>query len=92
MANLLLVRRLEVVSANWKKTTTQKGAKKSVLGTLMKFNLDILIAHILNYFCCDSKVCMQFLSDDDYQLNNTVRRLEARPYDSRFNFKVQFIP
>ena len=68
------------MSANWKETTTQKGAKKSVLETLMKFNLDILIAHILNYFCCDSKVCMQFLSDDDYQLNNTIRRLEARPY------------
>ena len=76
MANLLPVRRLEVMSADWRETTTQKGAKKSVLETLMKFNSDILIAHILNYFCCDSKVCMQFLSCDDYQLNNTVRRLE----------------
>ena len=76
MANSLLVRRLEIMSAHWRETTTQKGAKKSVLETLMKFNLDILIAHILNYFCCDSKVCMQFLSDDDYQLNNTVCRLE----------------
>ena len=76
MANLLLVGRLEVMSANWSETTTQKGAKKSVLETLMKFSSDILIAHVLNYFCCDSKVCMQFLSDDDYQLNNTVRRLE----------------
>ena len=80
MANLFLIRRLEIVSANWKKTTTQKGAKKSVLETSMKFNLDILIAHISNYFCCDSKVYMQFLSDDDYQLNNTFRKLEARPY------------
>ena len=79
MANLLLVRRLEVMSVNWRKTTTQKGAKKSVLETLMKFNLDILIAHISNYFCRDSKVCMQFLSDDDYQLNNTVPRQVARP-------------
>ena len=76
MANSLLVRRLGIMSADWRETTTQKGDKKSVLETLIKFNLDILIAHILNYFCCDSKVCMQFLSDDDYQLNNTVRRLE----------------
>ena len=76
MANSLPVRRLEIMSAHWRETTTQKGAKKSVFETLMKFNLDILTAHILNYFCCDSKVCMQFLSDDDYQLNNTVRRLE----------------
>ena len=77
MANLFLVRRLEFMSANWRETTTHRGAKKSVLETSMKFNLDILIAHILNYFCCDSKVCMQFLSDDDYQLKNTVRRLKA---------------
>ena len=76
MANLLLVRRLEIMSADWSKTTTQKGAKKSVLDTLMKFNSDILIERNLNYFCCDSKVWIQFLSDDDYQLNNTVRRLE----------------
>ena len=80
MANVLLVRRQEVMAANWKETKTQRGAKKSVLETLIKFNLDILIAHILNYFCCDSKVYMQFLSDGDYQLNNTVRRLEAPPY------------
>ena len=79
VANSLLVRRLEIMSAHWRETTTQKGAKKSVSETLMKCNLDILIAHILNYFCCDSKVCMQFLSDDDYQLNNTVRRLELWP-------------
>ena len=76
VANSLLVRRLEIMSADWRETTTQKGAKKSVLEKSMKFNSDILIAHILNYFCCDSKVCMQFLSDDDYQLNYTVRRLE----------------
>ena len=68
------------MSVNWKETTTQKGAKKSVLETLMKFDLDILIAPILNYFCCASKVCMQFLNDDDYHLSNTVRGLEARPY------------
>ena len=80
MANLLLVRRLEVVSANWKKTTTQKGAEKAVLETLMKYSLDIMIAHILNYFCCNSKVCMEFLSDDDYQLNNTVRIIFAKIY------------
>ena len=76
MVNSLLVRRLEIMFARWRGTTTQKGAKKSVFETLMKSNVDILIAHILNYFCCDSKVCMQSLSDDDYQLNNTVRRLE----------------
>ena len=79
MPGLSLVRRLEVMAANWKETATQRGAKKSVLETLIKFNSNILIAHILNYFCCDSKVCMQSLSDDDYQLNNTVRRLEAQP-------------
>ena len=79
MANLSLVRRLEVMAANWIEPTTRRRAKKSVLDTLIKFNLDILIAHILNYFCCDSQVCMQFLSDLDYQLNDTVRRLEARP-------------
>ena len=83
MANLLLVLRLKFMAGNWKETTTQRGDKKSVLETLIKFNLDILIAHILNYFCCDSKVCMQFLSDGDYQSNNTVRRLEARPYIKR---------
>ena len=76
MANSLLVRRLEIMSADWSETTTQNGAKKSVLEKLMNFNSDILIAHILNYFCCDLKVCMQFVSDDDYQLNNTVRRVE----------------
>ena len=83
MANLLLVRRLEVMAANWKETTTQRGAKKSVLETLIKSNLDILIAIILNHFCCELKVCMQSLSDDDYELNNTVRRLEVRLEDSR---------
>ena len=75
MANLFLVHRLEVMAANWKETTTQRRAKKSVLETLIKQDLDILIAHILDNFCCDSKVCMQFLSDDDYQLNDDVRRL-----------------
>ena len=55
MANLLLVHRLEVMSADWSETTTQTGAKKSVLETLMKFNSDILIAHILNYFFLDFK-------------------------------------
>ena len=68
VANLLLVRRLEIMSADWSKTTTQKGAKKSVLEKLMKFNSDILIARNLKYFCCDSKVWMQFLRDDGYQL------------------------
>ena len=49
MANLVLVRRLEVLAANWKEATTQRRAEKSVLETLIKFHLDILIAHILNY-------------------------------------------
>ena len=80
MANLVLFRRLEVMAANRKETITQRRAEKSVLETSIKLNLDILIARISNNYCCESKVCMQFLCDDDYQLNNTVRRLEARPY------------
>ena len=34
VANLLLVRRLEVMATNWKETTTQRRAEKSVLETL----------------------------------------------------------
>ena len=38
---------------------------KSLLETSVKFDLDVLIAHILKTFRCDSKVFVQFLSDVD---------------------------
>ena len=75
--------RVHYLSADWRscphtgeRQQHKKGAKKSVIETLMKCNLDIVIKYILNYFCCDLKVCMQFLSYDGYQLNSTVRGLE----------------
>ena len=65
------------MAANRKETAKQRRVEKSVLNILIKFHLDILIAHVLNYFCCDSKVCMRFLSNDNYQLNKTVCRLRG---------------
>ena len=49
MVNLLLVSRQEVMAANWKETIIQRRAEKSGLGISIKFRLDILIAHVLNY-------------------------------------------
>ena len=69
-----------------------KKCREIRFGDINKFHLDILIAHILNYFCCDLKGCMQFLSDDDYQLNNTVRDLRCYPsyIHKQGTFKMNF--
>ena len=65
------------MDSNWKETRKQRVEKEiRLLFVLGLGEIDKLIANVLNYFWRASKVCMQFLSGDNYQLNNTVPRLE----------------